>query len=170
MSKVYIDRSPIHGKGVFAAVDINQGERILQIDDSRVVTKNNPLREEEGEYEYHCDYLAGGKIVLMQPPERYINHSCDPNVFVKTVNGVRYVYALRDISVREEITFDYCINGYGDTVWHCNCGSPRCRKMIHSDFFHLPREIQLEYLPLLDQWFIEENKKKVEEVKHDIME
>ena len=40
----------------------------------------------------------GGKVVLMQPPERYINHSCDPNSFVKTIDGVRHVLALLDIA------------------------------------------------------------------------
>jgi len=42
--KVHVDRSPIHGKGVFAAVCIKEGERILEIDDRRVVTNDNPLR------------------------------------------------------------------------------------------------------------------------------
>ena len=164
MSKVYVDRSPIHGEGVFAALDIKEEEQILQIDDSRVVTEHNPLHPELGEYERHCDYLADGKVVLMQPPECYINHCCDPNSFVKTVNGVRYVFALRTIPAGREITYDYCVNGGGDTLWECNCGCERCRHTIHSDFFHLPHLLQLEYLPLLDDWFVEENKQRVEKL------
>ncbi|MHC5034292.1 MAG: SET domain-containing protein-lysine N-methyltransferase, partial [Planctomycetota bacterium] len=86
------------------------------------------------------------------PPERYINHSCDPNSFVRAVLGTRYVFARRDIAAGEEITYDYCVDGEGDTVWTCNCGSDRCRHTIHSDFFHLPLDLQLEYLPLLSAW------------------
>lgn len=165
--KACVKPSPIHGKGAFAAGDFRRGDRILEIDDSRVVTEDAPLQESEGERERHCDYLAGGKVVLMQPPERYINHSCDPNSFVRTVDGVRWVFALRDISKGEEITYDYCINGIGDVVWRCNCGSERCRGMIHSDFFHPPRWLQLEYLPLLDDWFVEENRRLIEKLTQE---
>ena len=162
MQKVLLQNSPINGTGVFAAVDIPPGAPILKIDDSRVVTAANPLHPEAGEYERHCDYLAASKVVLMQLPERHINHSCDPNSFVRTLNGDRYVLALRALRAGEEITYDYCINGFGDTLWECQCGSARCRKLIHSDFFHLPHALQVEYLPLLDNWYVEEFWEKVE--------
>jgi len=164
MSKVIVKASPINGVGVFAVENIAKGAMILAIDESREVTNDSPVDAAKGEYEYHCDYLAGGKVVLMQFPERHINHSCDPNAFVRTILGVRYVFALRPISVGEEIAYDYCINGFGDTLWECNCGSTRCRKNIHSDFFHLPYDLQVEYLPLLDDWYIEEYEEKVQEL------
>jgi hypothetical protein len=161
MAEIFLKESPIQGTGVFAARDIPRGV-VLKIDDSRLVTPGRPLDPSRGEYEHHCDYLAGGKLVLMQPPERHINHSCDPNTFVRTIHGVRYVFALRIIPAGEEITYDYCINGFGDVVWECRCGSRRCRRQIHSDFFHLPRELQVEYLPLLDDWYLAEYRDKVE--------
>jgi uncharacterized protein len=164
MSKVAAKESRINGVGVFALENIPKGALILAIDDSREVTNDFPLEVTKGEFEHHCDYLAGGKVVLMQFPERHINHSCDPNTFVRTMLGVRYVFALRPIAIEEEITYDYCINGSGDSLWECNCRSSRCRKTIHSDFFHLPYEIQVEYLPLLDDWYIEEYKEKVQEL------
>ena len=146
--------SPISGLGVFAERFFGMGESIMEIDDSRIVDEAHPLGT--GQESRHCDYLAGGKVVLMRPPERHINHSCDPNSYVKTISGQRLVIALRDIAEGEEITYDYCINGDGATVWLCNCGAARCRREIHSNFFHLPIDIQLEYLPLLDDWFREE--------------
>lgn len=163
MSNVVVKESPINGLGVFSLENIAEGEVVLAIDDSRIVTPEFPLDASKGEFEYHCDYLAD-RVTLMQNPERHINHSCDPNTFVKTINEIRYVFALRPISALEEVTYDYCINGFGDTLWECNCGSPRCRKTIHSDFFHLPHELQVEYLPLLDHWYIEEYKEKVQEL------
>ena len=162
MSRVYLANSPIHGAGVFAVEAIPKGYPILRIDDSRIVDEAHPLRPERGEYEHHRDWLANGLVVLMQPPERHINHSCDPNTFVRTMHGARYVFALYDIAADEEITYDYCINSGGNTVWTCNCGSARCRQTIHSDFFHLPLALQLEYLPLLDEWFVNERRDEIE--------
>jgi SET domain-containing protein len=158
---VAVQSSSIAGKGVIAKGPFRRGEIILEIDDSRIVDQAHPLGPHDDAR--HCDYLAAEKVILMQAPERYINHSCDPNTYVKTVDGKRVVVALRAIAEREEITYDYCINGGGDTVWTCRCGAPRCRREIHSDFFHLPIELQREYLPLLDTWFREE---RADEVQH----
>jgi uncharacterized protein len=150
---VEVRQSAINQEGVFALARFGPGELILAIDDSYVVDEEHPAPEGE---ENHCDYLEAGKVVWMQMPERYINHSCDPNVYVKTIDGVRQVIALREIHPGQEITYDYCVNGYGDVVWQCNCQSARCRRDIHSDFFHLPIELQSEYLPFLDTWFVRE--------------
>lgn len=162
MADVILGESKIHGIGVFAARDFSDGEIILEIDDSRIVDEKHPLRTELGEYDYHCDYLADGKVVHMQLPERHINSSCDPNTYVKTIDGIRHVVARRHIKVDEELTADYIIDCHGGIVWQCNCGTARCRGTIVSSFFELPLELQLEYLPLLNDWFIEEHTEKVE--------
>lgn len=73
----------------------------------------------------------------------------------------------RDIAAGEEITHDYCINGFGDTVWQCNCGSARCRRTIHSDFFRLPRELQIEYLPYLTDLYGEVYREQVEKLRQE---
>ena len=128
MSRVYTAESSIQGTGVFSSAHFSPGEIILRIDDSRVVTDADPLDPAKGEFEHHCDFLSGGKVVLMQPPERFINHRCDPNTYIRTITGDRYVVALREIRPSDEITYDYCVNGDGDTAWDCSCGSPACRK------------------------------------------
>lgn len=158
-SSVTVGVSGINGLGVFATAPVAAGDVVLAIDDSHIVDAENPVPPGE---EHHCDYLGPGKTVWMQVPERYINHSCDPNVYVCTSDGIRQVVAIREIGAGEEIVYDYCINGYGDTVWTCHCGATRCRHTIHSDFFHLPLELQQEYLPLLDDWFVKEYAAEVE--------
>ena len=163
MAKVVVKESSINGLGVFSLGNIAKGEIVLAIDDSRIVTPEFPLDSSRGEFECHCDYLAD-RVVLMRYPERHINHSCDPNTFVRTINRIRYVFALRPLPAFEEITYDYCINGFGDTLWECNCGSARCRRSIHSDFFHLPYDLQVEYLPLLDEWYIVNYNEKVQKL------
>jgi uncharacterized protein len=162
MNDVIVAPSPIHGLGVFATRDFCPGETVLPIDDSRVVDDEHPLQPEGGEYEYHCDYLAGGKVVLMPAPERHINSSCDPNTYVRWENGRRYVTGRRAISDGEEITYDYIIDCHGGKGWQCRCGSPRCRGMIVSSFFELSIELQREYFPLLSEWFIKEHRELVE--------
>jgi SET domain-containing protein len=78
MKSVVVKESQISGKGVFSLRSFKKGEEILEIDDSHVVADPSTLTEEQ--YEFECDYLANGKIVFMQAPERYINHSCDPQL------------------------------------------------------------------------------------------
>jgi hypothetical protein len=165
MVDVIVAESKIHGVGVFAARDYTEGENILVIDDSRIVDDEHPLSPEQGEYEYHCDYLANGKVVHMQLPERHINSSCDPNTYVRTINGLRYIVARRAIETGEELTYDYIIDCHGGIIWQCDCGSLRCRGTIVSSFFELPLELQLEYLPLLNEWFIKEHLEKVEALR-----
>ena len=79
---IEVRRSSIHGQGAFATRAIARGEVIHAIDDSRVVDREHPIREDLGEDPEHCDYLPDGTTVLMQKPAGYFNHSCAPNVYV----------------------------------------------------------------------------------------
>jgi hypothetical protein len=161
MADVYVAASRIQGVGVFAARAFAAGETVLVIDDTRVVDAEHPLRAESGEFAHHCDYLAGGRVVYMQWPERHINSSCEPSAYVEWRAGVRHVVARRALAAGDEITCDYIIDCHGGIVWECNCGSARCRRVIVSSFFELPLEWQLEYLPLLSEWFIAEHPAEV---------
>ncbi len=163
-NNVEVKKSTKQGKGVFACKDFKKGDLVLEIDDSHIVTDESKLTKEQ--YECHCDYLAD-KVVLMQEPEVYINHSCDPNVYVKTEKGIRNVYALRDIKEGDEIAYDYSINGDNDGVFECNCGSKNCRGVYQGNFFKLPIEVQLRYLPYLDDWFVEKHKTRIDKVKNN---
>ena len=119
--------SRTEGLGLFATRNYAAGDMLLALDDSRAVDEAHPLTASDDSR--HCDYLANGRVVLMQYPERHINHSCDPNVYVLTRDGTRQVLAIRNIAAGEEIAYDYSINSGGDTVWTCHCGAARCRKM-----------------------------------------
>ncbi|MDO8503344.1 MAG: SET domain-containing protein-lysine N-methyltransferase [bacterium] len=159
MINVEVRKSSIQGKGVYASKNFKKGEVLLEIDDSHTVTDYDSLTKQQ--HEFDCDYLSNGKIILMQEPEKYINHSCDPSTYVKTINGVRKVVAMHDIKIGDEITFDYAINGDNEGTFECKCGSPNCRKIYNGNFFKLPIEIQKKYLPYLDDWFIKEHLEKI---------
>lgn len=90
-------------------------------------------------------------------------------VFVKTgADGIRRVIALREIASGEEITYDYIINCHGGLVWDCRCGAVRCRGRIPSSFFELPEDLQSEYLPLLNQWFVDEYADRIERLRRKL--
>jgi hypothetical protein len=150
---VEVKRSTIEGLGVFALERRAQGERIRQVNVVREITPAAPLREDLGERADHCDY-PDGKMVLLGYPDRHLNHSCDPNAYVRDDGGTCSLFARRNISVGEEITCDYNLNITGGTSWPCHCGAARCRGETLGDFFRLPIEIQREYRPFLADWFV----------------
>jgi uncharacterized protein len=154
---VHVRESAIAGLGVFATRSFAAGETVLVMDDSRIVDPAHPLRPDRGELARHQDYLAGGRVVLMGVPERYINSSCDANTYVVTRAGARHVVALRAIDAGDEITFDYLVNCDGGVEWRCQCGSPACRGVIPGSFFDLPGDEQRRLRPRLDAWFVAEH-------------
>ena len=159
--KIEIRKSPIQGIGVFATRPIARGEVIHEIDDSRVVDEKHPVREDLGEDPRHCSYLPDGTTVLMHKPAGRFNHSCNPNIFMYSVDRQRFILTMRDISAGEELLFDYSIGAVGGKVWQCNCGSSNCRGLHKCDFFALPTERQLAYLPYVDPWFASVHKDRI---------
>jgi hypothetical protein len=148
MKTVEVRDSKINAKGVFATRPITKGDVILAIDDSVIISRDDPvLGRLIGSEPDPCDFLPDGTIVLMQEPERYINHSCDPNVYVYTVDNERFVLAMRDIPTGAELVFDYAIGFVGGDWLDCLCGASACRGRHRSDFFALPIAKQREYLP-----------------------
>lgn len=152
-AEVEVKRSPIDGLGVFALTLVAAGQYIRRINVVREVTPETPLREDLGERVDHCDY-PDGKVVLLGFPDRHLNHSRDPNAYVRYDKDGCYLYARRSIAPGEEIMCDYNLNITGGTSWPCHCGAARCRGETIGDFFKLPIEIQREYRPLLADWFV----------------
>lgn len=164
MNNVIVKSSSIQGNGVYSLKNFSAGELVLEIDDAHLVTDETSLSSEE--YESHCDYFDN-KVVLMQSPEIYINHSCDPNTYIKTIDGVRKVLSMRDIKIGDEITYDYSINGDNDGTFDCDCGSKNCRGIYQGNFFKLSKEIQLKYLPYLDDWFAKKYTIEIKKLKEE---
>ncbi len=153
MSTAEARTSGIEGLGLFASRAFAAGETIRRIAVLREVTPDAPLRPELGERADHCDY-PDGRVVLVAEPDRRVNHSCDPNAWVRYVGLRGEFVARRAIAAGEEITIDYAINLTGGSSWPCRCGAARCRGVVTGDFFALPLDIQREYRPLLAPWFV----------------
>ncbi|MFH0869398.1 MAG: SET domain-containing protein [archaeon] len=135
-TKTYVKDSPIEGKGIFAKNNIKKAEIIG-------CCRGKIYSEAEAEKlnlpDHHLMTVGKDKIMLVEAPERYTNHSCDPNVGINKLNLV----AIRNIKKDEEIFIDY------DTLefnWkmNCFCKSKNCRKVIRG-YKYLPQELKDKY-------------------------
>jgi len=160
---VDVKPSRIEGLGVFAARSFRAGEPIRRVNVVREITPDAPIREDLGERVDHCSY-PDGRVVLWGFPDRHLNHSCDPNAWERHEGDSSCLVARRDIAAGEEITVDYNVNIADGTAWPCACGAARCRGEVAGDFFRLPRPWQLEYRPLLAEWFVRRHRERLAEL------
>lgn len=94
-SPIYVDRSPIHGQGLFAAQPIAAGGYIGSYEGPEVT--------EDGCYVLWV-YEDAGPVGREGTNElRYLNHSDQPNAEFDGFD----LFSLRDIASGEEITIDY---------------------------------------------------------------
>ncbi len=121
---VKVRRSGIDGLGVFALRPFSAGEVVLRWNVSKRVSRGQASGLPDAEQNYLHPY-DGESLVVVQPPERYVNHSCDNNTLVRDFCDV----AVRDILAGEEITSDYEADGAGQK-FECRCGSAKCRGSI----------------------------------------
>lgn len=91
--RLQVGNSPIHGKGLFARGEIEEGTILGTIQGIHTVN--------DGSYVLWLDEFTGVRMLCKY---KYINHSDDPNV---VLYDTLEVCALRDIYPGEEITFDY---------------------------------------------------------------
>ena len=134
--RIEIRSSPVHGKGMFAATPIKAGKvvniwggTLLLTADDIAGLKAQQWRDRGAVWSTIGEglYLARFLDQDEQDPTDYINHSCDPNVWMRDEVTLE---ARRDIAVGEELTIDYAmLEGDEDWVpqWTCRCGSDRCR-------------------------------------------
>ena len=127
-----IQKSPIDGKGCFATQLFPKGRKIAEyageLISRREVARRVRTRRKHRicalSYNRHIDGARGGNGT------HYINHSCEPNSYLKTIHGHILFFALRDIRPGEEITIDYENTLHPDSK-RCLCGAITCRGKIN---------------------------------------
>lgn len=143
------------GRGVFAARAFRKGEVILPIK-GRIITSDEA--EKCSRYaQDHMYTLGRNKYMVARYPDKYINHSCSPNVYEKN----RKIIAMKGIGKGKEISFHYAMNVLDDFTMKCHCKAKGCRGKIRGSFLRLPKREQKKLAPYLDDWFKKEFRKEL---------
>ncbi|BDE07484.1 SET domain-containing protein-lysine N-methyltransferase [Vulcanimicrobium alpinum] len=123
--------SPIHGRGCFATRRFARWKKIAEYTGEKITNaeaerrgRRRVLRISGLDGRYSIDGSRGGNGT------HYINHSCSPTAFMRTVRGHLLVFALRDLRPGDEITIDYVATMHSDRK-RCTCGAPDCRGTIN---------------------------------------
>src|SRR6266513_3509936 len=103
-----IRKSPINGKGCFATISFRRRRKIAEYTGERISDLEAQRRAHRAKLRicaiddsWSLDGSRGGNGT------HYINHSCEPNAYMKILYGHIMFMALRDIGPGEEITIDY---------------------------------------------------------------
>jgi uncharacterized protein len=146
--RLFVDRSVIHGQGVFTAEGVRKGAPVLKCT-GRIVSLS------EIKDGMRAMQIGPDKYLVEDPKypslDDFLNHSCAPNLGF--LRGDLTLYALRDIEAGEELSFDYSatMNERGWSM-ECRCGSEKCRSQVRSygDLFEHEkielRQVALGYL------------------------
>lgn len=142
--RIQVRRSGVHGKGVFALVDIPRGTRIIEYvgeiigwDEAQRRHPHDP-QDPNHTFYFHIDddrvidALYGGNA------SRWINHSCNPNCRADEKGGRIFIVARRAIKAGEELNYDYGLVIDEPLTpeliadYPCRCGSKNCRGTLLS--------------------------------------
>ena len=139
--KIEVRNSGIHGRGVYAARRIREGERIIEYRGERITWRQADRRPpSDPDDPHHTFYFSlddGIHVIdanVGGNSARWINHSCEPNCETEeTDDGRVYIQAIRDIRPGEELSYDYCLvidermTAALKQRYQCLCGSAHCR-------------------------------------------
>ena len=126
-----IKESRIEGRGCFSVADFKAGRKIAEYTGERIKNAEANRRASRRKLRicainerWSLDGSRGGNGT------HYINHSCEPNAYMKILYGHILFIALRDIPPGEEITIDYESTLHSNKK-RCTCGAPSCRGTIN---------------------------------------
>lgn len=136
---VGVEKSKVHGTGVFALKDIPEGTKIIEYVGRKITKKESDDVFDKQFAQYEKDKKKYPGVYLFElnkkydldgdvswNPAKYINHSCSPNCETDIIKGHIWIIAIKDIKKGEEISYDYGydLENYEDHP--CWCGSKNC--------------------------------------------
>ncbi len=149
---IVVKRVGKRGKGAFSLKDFKPGQTLLKIKHNKIVSRD-VVPKLSYHYQNHMGYVGDGKYAIYKSPEKYINHSCDPNVYFKHLSKFREnVIAIKEIKAGDEIVADYTIDSIDDWKMRCHCGSESCRKVVSGIFKSLNKQLQTKYFQYTPKW------------------
>ncbi|KAF5025139.1 hypothetical protein F66182_2779 [Fusarium sp. NRRL 66182] len=137
-------RSAIHNWGLYAMENIAKDDMIIEYVGEQVRQQISEIRENRylksgigSSYLFRIDENTVIDATKKGGIARFINHSCMPNCTAKIikVEGSKriVIYALRDIALNEELTYDYKFEreiGSLDRI-PCLCGTAACKGFLN---------------------------------------
>ena len=137
--RIQTRRSSVHGKGVYARVELAEGETLIEYV-GQVITWAEALRRHPHDpndphhtFYFHIDedHVIDAKVGGNS--SRWINHSCNPNCEAEVDAGRVFIRATRNILAGEELFYDYGLvidEPYTQALkkqYPCWCGAQNCR-------------------------------------------
>lgn len=138
------------GKCLIANVPFSKGDKLYEFNGTLLHELDVP--DYSGSTQFEDRYLQVDKDYYRETKDGtcdYMNHSCNPTCAVLVKDREATLYAIKDINVGDEITFDYSIQMYNEPGFEiiCQCGSYNCRTVIN-EYTYLPRDVKKYYLDL----------------------
>jgi len=128
---VKVAKSKIHGNGLYAKKNIPAKRKIGSMA-GEIISKKMAREKAKLNESISIVELWNGKALdasIINNELRYINHSCQPNTYMRTLGNHVEFYALRSIKTNEELTCNYGPTHH-DGKRKCNCGAPNCKGSI----------------------------------------
>ncbi|MDP2749803.1 MAG: SET domain-containing protein, partial [Nanoarchaeota archaeon] len=139
MKNVIIKKAGKNGEGTFASRNFKKDDNILccsyrKIKKAKIVHRKD-IQKLSKKDQNHLDFIGRNQYVVDYSHISKINHSCNPNSYVKYKNiKEKCIIALKAIKKGEEITVDYATSAIDAWTMKCHCKSKKCRKIIYGDY------------------------------------
>ena len=123
-----VGRSRIQGRGLFALADGPARKKIGELGGERISLREARRRARGADCVMIVEFEDGTALdaTRLGGPFKYVNHSCEPNAFMRRHRGRVEFYALRRVEAGEELTCDYGETHHAGKL-SCRCGSAKCR-------------------------------------------
>lgn len=123
-----VRRSPIQGRGLFALAALPGQRKLGELGGELITQREARRRARHADSIMIVEFPDGTALdaTHSQSPFRYVNHSCEPNAYMRLYRGRVEFYSLRRVEAGEELTCDYG-ETHHDGALACRCGSRRCR-------------------------------------------
>jgi SET domain-containing protein len=121
-------RSRIQGRGLFALSELPARRKLGELG-GELIPEREARRRARGRGSVMIVEFGDGTALDATHTGthfKYVNHSCEPNAYMRCCRGRVEFYSLRRIEAGEELTCDYG-ETHHDGRLPCRCGSARCR-------------------------------------------